>query len=111
MLAGALVNILKKERRNPRESKREVTANINSTIEELDELQEEISILPYEEVGETRLNDLLSTAKELSEILKKLRPQATTLETRNLINAIKIATYCHKTIANEKDQTLQNRVI
>ena len=56
-----------------------MTANICSTIEELDDLQEEISRLPYEEVGETRLNDLMSTAKELSERLKKLKPQATTL--------------------------------
>merc|ERR1711954_508080 len=47
ILAGALTNILKEERRNPRDRQREVTANINSTIEELDDLQEEISILPY----------------------------------------------------------------
>ena len=111
MLARALSNILKEERRNPRDCQREVTANINSTIEELDDLQEEISILPYEEVGETRLNDLMSTAKELSERLKKLKPQATTLEARKLISAIKIATYCRKTIADKKDQTIQNRVI
>ena len=88
-LTGALSNILKEDKKYPRDRQREVTANINSTIEELDDLQEEISILPYEEVGETRLNDLMGTAKELSERLKKLRPQATTLETRNLINAIK----------------------
>ena len=111
MLAGALSNILEEERRDPRDRQREVTANINSTIEELDDLQEEISILPYEEVGETRLNDLMSTAKELSERLKKLKPQATTLETRNLMNAIKIANYCQKTIADKRDQTIQNRVI
>ena len=39
-LARALSNILKEERRNPRDHQREVTANINSTIEELDDLQE-----------------------------------------------------------------------
>merc|ERR1711954_279233 len=92
MLAGALSDILKEERRNPRDHQREVTTNINFTIEELNELQEEIIKLPYEEVGETRLNDLMSIAKELSEKLKKLRLQATTLEARNLIDAIKIAT-------------------
>ena len=88
-----------------------MTANICSTIEELDDLQEEISRLPYEEVGETRLNNLMSTAKELSKRLKKLKPQATTLEARKLTSAIKIATYCRKTIADKKDQTIQNRVI
>ena len=93
-LARALSNILKEERRNPRDHQREVTANINSTIEELNELQEEIIKLPYEEVGETRLNNLMSIAKELSERLRKLRPQATTLEARDLINVIKTATYC-----------------
>ena len=62
-------------------------------------------------VGETRLNNLMSIAKELSERLRKLRPQATTLEARDLINAIKIATYRRKTIANKRDQTIQNRVI
>ena len=110
-LAGALSNILKEDKRNPRDHQREVTANINSTVEELKELQEEIIKLPYEEVGETRLNDLMSIAKELSKRLRKLRPQATTLEARDLINAIKIATYCRKTIADKRDQTIQNRVI
>ena len=110
-LAGALSNILKEERRNPRDHQREVTTNINFTIEELNELQEEIIKLPYEEVGETRLNDLMSIAKELSKKLMKLRPQATTLEARDLTNAIKIATYCRKTIADKRDQTIQNRVI
>ena len=75
-LAGALSNILKEERRNPRDHQREVTTNINFTIEELNKLQEEIIKLPYEEVGETRLNDLMSIAKELSEKLKRLRLQA-----------------------------------
>ena len=93
-LAGALSNILKEERRNPRDHQREVTTNINFTIEELNELQEEIIKLPYEEVGETRLNDLMSIAKDLSEKLKRLRLQATTLEKRDLTKAIKIATYC-----------------
>merc|ERR1711954_526969 len=45
-LAGAPSNILKDERRNPRDHQREVIENINSTIEELNEIQEEISKLP-----------------------------------------------------------------
>merc|ERR1711954_549479 len=53
----------------------------------------------------------MSIAKELSERLRKLRPQATTLEARDLINTIKIPAYCRKTIADQKDQTIQNRVI
>ena len=88
-----------------------MTVNINSAIEELNELQEEIRKLHYEEMGETRLNDLMGIAKELSERLRKLRPQATTLEARDLINDIKTATYCRKTIANKRDQTIQNRTL
>ena len=57
-----------------------MTANINSTIEEFNELQEEISILPYEEVRETRLNDLMSIAKELS---KRLKTGTASNNTRN----------------------------
>ena len=48
-------------------------STINSAIEELNEMQEEIRDLHYEEVGETRLNDLMGVAKELSERLKKLK--------------------------------------
>ena len=66
-----------------------MTANINSAIEELNELQEEIRKLHYEEVEETRLKDLMSITKELSERLRKLRLQATTQEAKELINAIK----------------------
>ena len=101
-LTRALSNILKEDKKNPRDRQREVTANINSTIEELDDLQEEISILPYEEVGETRLNVLMSTTKELCERLKKLKPQATTLEARKLINTIKIANYCRQNNSRQK---------
>ena len=93
-LARALSNIWKEERKNPRDHQREVMANINSAIEELNELQEEIRKLHYEEVGETRLNNLMGIAKELSERLRKLRLQATALEARDLINAIKTATSC-----------------
>ena len=45
-LAKALSNIWKEERKNPRDHQREVTANINSAIDELNELQEEIIKLP-----------------------------------------------------------------
>ena len=48
---------------------------VNSAMEELNELQAKIINLQYEEVGETRLNDLMGTTKELSERLKKLRNQ------------------------------------
>ena len=44
----------KAEKNDPRDHQREMTATINSAIEELNELQEEIRKLKYEEVGETR---------------------------------------------------------
>ena len=53
-LAGALSGIWNEVKGDPREHHREITATINSAIEELNELQEEIRHLHYEEVGETR---------------------------------------------------------
>ena len=79
---------------DPREHQREIMLTVNSAIEELNELQEEVMDLHYEE---TRFNNLLGVAKELSERLKKLGPQVSTYEEDELISAIETATNCRKT--------------
>ena len=68
-LTGALSKILEEHRKDPREHQREMASTVLSAMEELEELKAKIIALENEQVGETRLNDLMCTAKEISERL------------------------------------------
>ena len=76
--------ILKENRKDPIEHQRKIKSTVNSAIKKLNELQANIIDLQYEEVGETRLNNLMGIAKELSKRLKKLRPQVSRYEEEEL---------------------------
>ena len=59
--------ILEEKRKDPREHWREIASAVHSAMEELEELQAKIISLENKQGGETRLNNLMFTAKEISE--------------------------------------------
>ena len=67
LLTGALSKILEEKRKDPREHWREIASAVHSAMEELEELQAKIISLENKQGGETRLNNLMFTAKEISE--------------------------------------------